>query len=237
MKPPTITPELKKAVTLALALQAFEEKITPTVQAYQQEIIDRYQWHIDQRWTIGNGRHLPDEVITCPSHTFLLSDEDAAVYYAELEQAKAANGWGHIPKNHCPLAMVQNRRVQAENALMQAAQYITTIDPAGVYDMDMRRQLIDLITGLVVSLDEINPHEGMTLFAIHHNDLPPRKVQKSDEDREKEAIAFGLYARLYNEFGVIDQGGAIAIAIASATGITLDAIIAILQGAINEATA
>lgn len=235
MQAPKITPELKKAVTLALALQAFEAEITPTVQAYQQEILDRHQWHIDRPLIISLRR--PDQVITRPFDTYLLSDEDAAVYYAESEQAKAAHGWSHLPKDYCPLLMVQTRRVQSENAMMQAAQYITNIDPAGVYKMDMRRQLIDLITGLVVSIDKIDPHEGMTLFAINSHDLPPRRVAKTDADRETEATAWDLYARLYNEFGVIDTKGAIADRITNATGDDLTKIVGVLQDAIAKAIA
>lgn len=238
MQAPKITPELKKAVTLALALQTFEAEITPTVQAYQQEILDRHQWHIAKHWVTGDsGKHrcLPDQIITKPSDSFLLNDEDSAVYFAELEKAKLANGWGHLPKDTCPLLMAQYRKMEAGSAVLRAAQYITDIDPTNIYDMKLRRQLLELAINFVSAAADIDPNEGMTLFAVYHHDLPPRDL-KTDADRQVEAIAWDLYARLYNEFDVIDTKGAIAQTITDATGDDLTKIVNVLQDAIAKAT-
>lgn len=170
---PTITPELREATAELLALRVAEDKIRPIVVAYQREVLLRHQWTIRPDFA---GRRGLGEIILDPELSYLLSDEDAEVYFAETEAARDAHGWGHLPHNYCPLLMAVNRRIKAEYATLIAAEYITEIDTDDtIYDIALRREIVDNVIGLVVSLTEITGAEVAALFAAKHSDLVPDK--------------------------------------------------------------
>lgn len=123
LRPPKITPELQDAVKTLILAQAYRQTVEPVVTAYQTAILTRHGFHIAPEWL--ERRHAAeDRIITNPRDAYLLSDEDSAVIYAEYDQAAIAAGFTDLEPGYCPLLVAENLERQAENAVIEAAEYV-----------------------------------------------------------------------------------------------------------------
>jgi hypothetical protein len=152
MQPPAITPDLKTAAETLIGAQAYIALIRPVVEGYQRRILAKHQFRIARTWV---ERGDEDSIILDPNHSYLLEDDDASVVYDEFHAEALAHGFD-VPPSHCPLLMAESMVIQAERALLLAAQYITKIDPDEFWDMKLRRELIDLTLNFVVASAGIN---------------------------------------------------------------------------------
>jgi len=147
MKVPTITPELKAAAEELLGAQAYTNLIRPVVEGYQSRILAQHQFRIDQKWV---ERGSEDCVILDPKEVYLMNDADSTVIFAEYDAAAKANDFD-LPDGYCPLLVAENMIIKAERTLLNAARYITNIDPDEFWDMKIRKELIDLTLNFVVA--------------------------------------------------------------------------------------
>jgi len=102
-------------------------------------------YQVAEKWR-KRGR---DEWVTDPKHSYLMSAEDFADYNAECQHRIKQMGY-KVPDGHCPALIAEHVQVQAEYALMLAAEEFFDIGPDDVY-LEKRRKYLDLLIGLVVN--------------------------------------------------------------------------------------
>jgi hypothetical protein len=164
---PEITPELKAAVEALIVTKAYVAAIRPVVEGYQREILSRRQFPysraIAQRY-IKRGGVVPAFVAE-PKETYMMTKRDFRSYLAELRRAQAEAGF-KVKKDECPLLVAEYDQIKAEWAVLKAGQYVfdavcikaghAPVDLMEVYNMDIRRGILDTIVGLTLSLTNIN---------------------------------------------------------------------------------
>lgn len=148
--PPTLTPALKQAVKALLLATAYTDAVRPRVLAYQTEILLAGKFPYDP--TVLLDGETPPPFITDPAQAWLMSDEDFAIYAAQLDEAKVKAGFENLAPGYCPLLVAENLQMQAEHCLFDEARYITRIDHRDIWDMEKRHTLRDLLVSLVLSL-------------------------------------------------------------------------------------
>lgn len=157
--PPTITPELKNAVETFLLAKAYTETIRPIVREYQRQLLAEMQLPISEEWTQRRGEEFPEgTLILEPQQTWMLGDEDARAYYDRLHPLHLAHGFDVKP-DYCPLLMAEADQSDAERLVLNAAQYITGLEPHefmhpanGRTGMENYHHATELVVGLVLSL-------------------------------------------------------------------------------------
>jgi len=164
---PEITPELKAAVEALVIAKAYTEAIRPTVVGYQTAILERrrfpYSRAIAQRY-IKRGGVVPAYVAD-PKESYMMTKRDFRSYLAELRRAQAEAGF-KVKKDECPLLVAEYGQIKAEWAVLKAGQYIfdavcikaghALVDLMEVYNMEIRRGILDTIVGLTLALSDIN---------------------------------------------------------------------------------
>lgn len=115
--------QIKAAQTLMLAM-AHQQLVEPIVTAYQREIMVANQWRIKPEFVeLG----CEDEVITNPKRAYLLADEDAAKFFALVEEAKKASGLKVSKPENCPLLEAESFVIDARRAMVVAMEPVTGI--------------------------------------------------------------------------------------------------------------
>lgn len=152
--PPTITLELKDAVTTYLVALAYERTIRPIVEQYKRGILTEMRLPIANEW-VEQGVEQPG-IITDPQEVYLAEDDDADRYFLALDQAKAAAGFTGLPEGLCPLLIAENQTRQAARHVIDASVYMTG-KSFNWHDLlcsglDNYHQYVDLTISLVVSL-------------------------------------------------------------------------------------
>jgi hypothetical protein len=108
-----------------------------------------------QRRLLDSGRYGGD----CnPDHVYLLPDEAAARYFADLDAAYREAGWTDLEPGYCPALMAESLQRDAERALIESARVAfpdVTVDrllcaPRG---LERLREYLDLLIKLVVNRD------------------------------------------------------------------------------------
>ncbi len=126
-----------KSVFMAMALV---DTIKPVVKGYEEEILNRHQYHIGKEW-IDKG--MRDEIIINPDQTYLLEDPDFQVYLKEAFEARDKAGLKVDNPEFCPLLVAEHLLVDAEHLLIESMKPITQLETGRVYG-DNRKKLIDL---------------------------------------------------------------------------------------------
>ena len=108
--------QIKAAESLFVAI-AMEETMRPIVEGYQKSILARHKFHKDVKWSERVG---DDEVIVDPKISYLLNDEDAAVYHAECNATRDSLGLKTEKPGNCPLLEAEYARLRCESALLTA---------------------------------------------------------------------------------------------------------------------
>jgi hypothetical protein len=145
-----------KAAQLLLIAMAHERTIRPIVEGYMTEILAKGQWRRRADF-VGHG--LMDEVILDHKLSYHLSDEDAAVFFAECRKARDAAGLKVENPEFCPLCVAEHTRVQAENLLMNRMSETPRLEylaKSYLLTLDERAKVIDL------SLKMLAPYVGDT---------------------------------------------------------------------------
>lgn len=141
------TAEMIAAAESVFMAMAMVETIRPIVVGYQTAILAEGQWHIKPEF----ASRLGDEVILDPKHSYLMSEEDFAVY---LAQCKIARDKAKLHVDHdenCPLLVAEHLLIQAEHALIDAMSGVTKIAKDGLLSVGMGeyKQYIDLTLRLL----------------------------------------------------------------------------------------
>lgn len=122
---------------------AHESLVRPIVETYEHAILEMHQFKIARHW-VEQG--CEDRVILDRKDSFLLSSEDADVFYAECFAARDAANLKVSRPTDCPLLVAENLRIDAENALLKAIAVLPGLESLGTGNLalDARKKALDL---------------------------------------------------------------------------------------------
>lgn len=121
----TPTQDMINAAKAVFAAKAWVETIKPTVNGYKKGVLARHQWHIAKQWVGRRGEK--DRIILDPADSYLLSDQDAQVYYREVNEARKAAGLHVKSEDMCPLLVAEHAEVKAIWGLFDAMEGINGV--------------------------------------------------------------------------------------------------------------
>lgn len=104
-----------------------------------------------QRRLLKSGRYGGDGD---PKMTYLLADEAAARYFADLDAAYREAGWTELESGHCPALIAEDAQRTAERALIESAEEFfpgVTAHKLLCAGLGKYREYIDLHIKLVVN--------------------------------------------------------------------------------------
>lgn len=123
MKNFTPTPAMISAAETLFTAMAFAETIRLIVLKYKTEILAEGRWHIKSEF----ATRLKDEVILDPRRSYLMSDEDFAIYNTKCKIARDKANLKVDHDEQCPLLVAEELERQAKRALINAMADITKI--------------------------------------------------------------------------------------------------------------
>lgn len=146
------SPGLIRAAENLLATMAIEQEVRPIVEDYESAILAKHQFKAAPRW---NG-HFDMEKTLDRKHSFLLSEKDAKIFYAECFAARDAAGLKVAKPDNCPLLEAENLRIDAEAAFIQSLGDLpgmaTFKSVEGALTLELRAKIVDCGLRLVVPL-------------------------------------------------------------------------------------
>jgi hypothetical protein len=115
--------QIQAAKNLMMTM-AHQQLVEPIVTAYQRDILTRNQWRCNPETKALGCQH---DVITEPKLAYLLSDTDAAMYYALCDEAKVASGLKVSKPENCPLLEATTLVLDAQRAMVAEMQPTTGV--------------------------------------------------------------------------------------------------------------
>ncbi len=135
----TPTKEMLTAAENLFKARAYVETIRPIVLQYQKEILAEGQWHISPKKASRRG----DAVIVEPKDSWLMSDDDFAVYHARCKAARDKAKLHVENDGHCPLLVAEHLVTSAEHALIDAMADTTGVTKDKLLSAKMDICLVD----------------------------------------------------------------------------------------------
>lgn len=131
---------IRNAENLLLCM-AMEQEVRPVVEAYETAILAKHQFKPAAKWR----DHLDAGVVLDRKSCFLLSDEDAKIFYAECFVARDKAGLKVSKPENCPLLEAENTRRLAEDAFIGELGKLPGLEGLsdGCLTLEMRAKVID----------------------------------------------------------------------------------------------
>ena len=153
-KPTTAMVEAAYNVFTAMAVVA---TVRPIVERYQTAILAEGQWRVrpdyatKRRAAPGDPENIEPEVILDPKLSYLMSDEDFAVYDTCCKRARDIAGLHVTKDDFCPLLVSEHTLIKAEQGLIDAMAETTRITKDRILGvgMDKYKEYIDLTLRLL----------------------------------------------------------------------------------------
>lgn len=152
---------IKGDVDTLLMATAFAELERERVNKIQREVLASEVFLMDEKH-LDRGRE--DARILDPEKAWLMNDVDAPRYYAKLSEIHLDNGFEDAAKGYCPALVAENLQLEAEWALIKAAEkFFPGIDNNRLLNgihredgswecgLDVRKKYLDLLIGMVVN--------------------------------------------------------------------------------------
>lgn len=117
------SPETIRAAELVFLAKAHVGLVAPKVEAYQRQILAEGQWQIREDFAERAGR--TGEVILDPARSYLMSDEDFAVYNERCHRARDTAGLYVEEKEQCPKLVAEHELLKAKWLLAEAMEPVT----------------------------------------------------------------------------------------------------------------
>lgn len=119
---PVISQKLKNAVVEYFDNVTRVEKIRPTVEAYQAQVV-----------AAANLQYSPEfapehtGTITSMADSWMMEDSQSTAFYAALDAARDAAGFTGFDPGHCPLLVAEHAVIQAKWAICDESRYFTGV--------------------------------------------------------------------------------------------------------------
>lgn len=147
----------------ALVARAEADTVRPRIVAVQVQVLSETDYQVASHW---KERGVPAGRILDPSGAYEMSEERFEEYYNACAAAYRAAGY-EFPDQQCPLAIAEDRQVQAEKAFGLACSGLRHgIDPQqALADGVSWKPFLELMFGIVVPfLTPHLPQQGSTSF-------------------------------------------------------------------------
>lgn len=122
MKGPNPSYQLQAAAKAVIMAKAVVETLRPKIKKIQQDLLDAYGIRCSSEWT---DKRAGVEGMLTPENKWLMSDEDAAIYYPELDKEYRKAGFTEIGPGQCPLLVAEDLLRKAERLFMEASIELT----------------------------------------------------------------------------------------------------------------
>lgn len=194
--------EAARALFLAKAHLAV---VSPIVLKYQTEILTAHQFCVRPEFT---KEGMPPEVILDPSLAYLISDEDAVVFYEKCHQARDAAGLSVEQPDHCPMLVAEHKVVKCEQDLIVQLEPITNLalEKVIILQHDEYRQYVSLATRLLApyvgSADDILTDARRLAFIVcKPGGIGVHHYQATDEEATLVDLAVTNFSHLIRSTG------------------------------------
>jgi hypothetical protein len=162
---PSFTPsdvQVQAAQALLVAI-AHEGTVRPVVEGYQKAILQKHQFKISEKNVCEGARK--DEVIIEPKFSWLLSEEDFAIFHEESIAARDALGLHVRAPDNCPLLEAEHLRIDCENALIKTWKGHERFSAlADVSVLEERKLVLDLTLGMLAPYMKDNARDMLKDF-------------------------------------------------------------------------
>ena len=143
----TPSPQMVSTALTVFQAMAFVQTIRPIVKGSQRKILEAYKFKVAKKWI---DRGMPDEIITDPKHSYLMSDDDFKFYLAECNEARKAANLHVENEEFCPLLTAEYLLTQAELALIMVMEPVTGIShDDAARNLDRYKKYIDILLRLL----------------------------------------------------------------------------------------
>ena len=142
-------PAATNAVLLATALAKAERE---RIDKMQREVLNERPYAMNPEY-LQEGQ---DHRITDPKRSYLMCDNDFAIYHEECQRRIIAMGY-KVPKDHCPALIAERLQMEAEHALIEAAGPLTGLDDPMLLlqqkdGLEKYKKYVDLILKMMLAL-------------------------------------------------------------------------------------
>lgn len=139
---------LKESAAMYLIRKAEFETLKPIVEGVYNDVLKKYSFKSSLK-AQERGR---SENITNYKYLYL-TDDNTDQYYQEADDALFNKGLKRgIKKGYCPLCCKEMEMINLENEIMKHIQ--EAFDIPDVWDMKIRKEMIDLTVGLLIGKDQ-----------------------------------------------------------------------------------
>ena len=155
-----ITPEMVDSANAFCMAKAFVQTVKPIVEGYEKEILVRYQFTNKGEQDMlkrlqKHKRHLgevcPERIILDSNQTYLMSDEDSAIYEKERQAACAKSGLKVEAPEYCPLLVAEDLERYARRVFIDSMEPITKISSNRIVMIENIEEMAKLSLGLIAS--------------------------------------------------------------------------------------
>lgn len=127
MKTTNPSAQVISAAQMLIAAMAHEDTIRPIVEAYENAILAKHQWHIAPEYMVEF--EMSDRVILNREDAYLLGSANIAEFYKECVAQRAAKGLHASHPDGCPLLEAKHHRFQAEKELLKVMGTMPGLEP------------------------------------------------------------------------------------------------------------
>lgn len=145
-------------IALALAVvkaRAEEQLVRPRIEALQRQALQQHEYHVNPLW-VAQGLYEADQTrILEPAQAYEMGVEQLESYGAACDALYRAAGYD-LPAGHCPLAIAENERSQAERVFgLGCRELRLPVSPDDFLEHgDLWPQFVQMMLGLVLYVPE-----------------------------------------------------------------------------------
>ena len=130
------TKAMIEAAEQVVVADAVLKVIAPVVDEYERRILEEGQWRVRPEFR-GEGR--ADEAILTSSRSYLMADEDFAVFHERCKEARDRAGLWVADPEQCPKLVAEERLRIAKHALVDAMEPVTQVKAADIFTLPLEQ--------------------------------------------------------------------------------------------------
>jgi hypothetical protein len=143
----SITPEIVKAGMDVFLAKTLVLTIRPIVEAYHKKVLLEREYMIDDKWLSHETKHRIIE----QKEDYLMSDDDAKIYFQRLNEERIASGLHVDNPEFCPLLVAEHNVQKAIWKLAELFAPITGIKWEDIHKLEHYRKYEDIMLGFVAN--------------------------------------------------------------------------------------
>lgn len=145
------SPTLIAQALAVVQARAAEQLVRPRIEALQRQALAQHEYHVEPLWVAQGLYEAGHTRILEPAQAYEMGVEQLEGYGAACDALYRAAGYD-LPAGHCPLAIAENERHQAERVFGLGCQELRLpVVPAELCEHgDLWVQFVEMMLGLVL---------------------------------------------------------------------------------------